>query len=302
MKAPNSLFSTWFGGRPERSCAVGSAVGASALGVALVFAGCRSAPPHADVPPVTRADPSAMPLGDVTSTSLRDTRREATPPVTASFADLPAKIEGAVCERTLVAIAKGKATVLGETLGAGDVLVLHHQITPVEATGAGLVLVVHAHKPCAVRDAPAATKNVVRASAAPKLEFAGGKMAVHLDVGTALSPDVYLGRIEGTAPVAEHTHPGTWEILAAVEAAGTFTLDGKEQRLGPKQIVFVPPDAKHAWKPDANAKLVGIQMYSPPGPEQRFLTLAAATPAAGDGGAPDGGSKATPPNDAGTKP
>lgn len=289
-----------------KSCSWGSAAGASALGVALLFAGCRSAPPHVDVPPVTRADPSAMPLGEVTSTSLRDTHAEkdATPPVTAAFADLPAKIQGAICERTLVAIAKGKATVLGETLGAGDVLVLHHQNTAVEATGNGLVLVVHASKPCAVRDAPAPTKNVVRANAAPKLDLASGKMAVHLDVGSALSPDVYLGRIEGVAPVPEHTHAGTWEILAAVEAAGTFTLDGKEHRLAAKQIVFVPPDTKHAWKPDPNAKLVGIQMYSPPGPEQRFLALATQAAPTGDGGAPDAGKVTTPTNtnDAGTKP
>ena len=81
----------------------------------------------------------------------------------------------------------------------------------------------------------------------------------------------------------EHVHEGSWEIVAAIEASGTFSLDGKEERLRPQQIVLVPPGTKHAWKPDPGTKLVAIQMYSPPGPEQRFYALAAADK---DGGVP----------------
>ena len=93
-------------------------------------------------------------------------------------------------------------------------------------------------------------------------------------MGADVSPNAYMGRLEGIAPVAEHVHPDSWEILCAVDAAGTFTLDGKDQRLGPKQIVVVPPNTKHAWKPDDGKKLVAIQLYGPPGPEQRFKKLA----------------------------
>ena len=76
-------------------------------------------------------------------------------------------------------------------------------------------------------------------------------------------------------------HKGTWEILAAIDAAGTFVLDGRESRLAPRQVVVVPPDTKHEWRPDPGSKLVAVQMYSPPGPEQRFLALAAAEKDAG---------------------
>ena len=65
-----------------------------------------------------------------------------------------------------------------------------------------------------------------------------------------------------------------------------FTLDGKEQRLGPHEIVRVPPGVKHSWKPDPGSKLVAVQMYAPPGPEQRFKALADA-----ERGAPDGGKR-----------
>jgi mannose-6-phosphate isomerase-like protein (cupin superfamily) len=97
----------------------------------------------------------------------------------------------------------------------------------------------------------------------------------------AYGPSFYLGRLEGTAPVAEHVHKGTWEILAAIHASGTFVLDGKEARLGPRQVVVVPPDAKHAWRPDPGSNLVAVQLYWPPGPEQRFVALGAADTDAG---------------------
>jgi mannose-6-phosphate isomerase-like protein (cupin superfamily) len=104
-------------------------------------------------------------------------------------------------------------------------------------------------------------------------------MHAHLDVGREVSPEAYLGRLSGTASVAEHTHPGAWEVLAAVEAAGTFTIDGVDHRLGPRQVIAIPPDTRHAWKADPGSRLVAIQLYDPPGPEQRFLGLAAAAKA-----------------------
>jgi quercetin dioxygenase-like cupin family protein len=106
-------------------------------------------------------------------------------------------------------------------------------------------------------------------------------MRAHLDVRETVSPDLYVGRLEGVAPVAEHDHPTSAETILAIEAAGTFTIDGKEARLGPRQIVHVPKGIKHSWKPDPGSKLVAIQLYDPPGPEQRFIALAAAAADAG---------------------
>jgi quercetin dioxygenase-like cupin family protein len=135
---------------------------------------------------------------------------------------------------------------------------------------------------------PLAEKTIIRGNEAPELRWAGGAMRAHLDVGTKVSPELYLGRLEGTAPVPEHDHPASTETLVAVEAAGTYTVDGKEHRLGPKQIVTLPKGTKHSWRPDPGSRLVAIQIYDPPGPEQRFVTLAAAEKDAGaivaDGG------------------
>jgi mannose-6-phosphate isomerase-like protein (cupin superfamily) len=287
-----------------RACAVGSAIGGLPLAAVLAIGACHGAPPRPDVPPVTVAPAnSAVPIlnehtgpaapieGGAPAASAMPAAAPAEPPVKASFVDAPAKVEESVCETTMLAVVKGKLTAAGETLAPGDVLVLKHA-DAADVKGSGLFVLARAPlAPCAVRDRPAQEKTVVRATAAPKLEWAKGTMNAHLDVGTKVSPQLYLGRLEGTAAVPEHAHPGSSEVLAFVDAAGTLTVDGKDQRVGPKQIVAIPAGARHAWKPDPGSKLVAIQMYAPPGPEQRFVALAAAEKDAGAPSAPDAGKR-----------
>jgi quercetin dioxygenase-like cupin family protein len=268
-----SLFAT---GTLLLVASVGSAIGA-----------CREAaspqvPPvtSALVPPAPGLAPTAPP-GDPAATDA-SAATATLPPISASFVDAPGKIDAPICSRLLIEVAKGRVVAMGETLVTGDALVVTHP-DPIKLEGNGLVVVARRDLDpdvCGVKAHPRFDKKVVRATTAADLHWAGGTMSAHLDIGPKLSPDVYLGRLEGTAAVAEHTHPA-WEILAAVEASGTFVLNGTEGHLGPRQIIMVPPGSKHAWKPDPGSKLVAIQMYSPPGPEQRFIALAAADKDAG---------------------
>jgi mannose-6-phosphate isomerase-like protein (cupin superfamily) len=157
-------------------------------------------------------------------------------------------------------------------LHEGDVLVFARQAA-VPITGRALVLAVRRTIACEGE----AEKSLARAGAAEELTWAGGQMHAHLDVGRTVSPEIYFGRLSGTASVAEHAHPGAWEVLAAVEASGTFTIAGEPHRLGPRQIVAIPPDTNHAWQADPGTRLVALQMYDPPGAEQRFIGLAKGT-------------------------
>lgn len=268
-----------------KACRTASALGAAALfGVGAIGA-CHQRR-RAEVPPLTVAAPGAATAtasGSATAsaTAPASAYAPAAVPVEVAFVDLPAKLLDGLCSRVFVALVKGRAVAMKETLAPGDVLVVTHgEAAPIEGTGLA-VLALQRVVPCPVRARPAPEKTVVRASAAPELTWAGGAMRAHLDVGTNVSPEVYLGRLEGTAAVAEHTHPGAWEIIAAVEAAGAFTVGGVERRLASRQIVVVPPDTKHAWRPDPGSTLVAIQMYDPPGPERRFVELAAAAKDAG---------------------
>jgi len=275
-----------------KSCRTASIFAFAGLGALPAVGACRETP-HAEVPPVTTARPDTVLVGE-TPSAKGDAALDAGPgapaaslvpddagaarvaPVKAVFVDVPGAVAAELCTRTLVAVAKGKVTAQGETLAAGDVLVVTYP-DPLKLEGSGLALVVtEALAACAPVPRPPLDKKVVRATSAPKLEWAHGGMSARLDVGAKVSPGVYLGRLEGTSAVAEHTHVGSWEILAAVEAGGSFVLEGTEGRLGPRQIVMVPPGAKHAWTPDPSTRLTAIQLYAPPGPEQRFVTLAAA--------------------------
>ena len=266
---------------------------------------CRE-PATPEIPPLTTAMPDAATFPAVAVAPAVDNEggagapgrsilaEVAASPVRAFFFDTPAKLEGGPCQRVLVAVVKGPVTAMGETLASGDVLVVSNGLGT-EVTGSGTVLWASLEIPnCAVLSAVSATKAVVRGAAVPKVEWAHGTMSAHLDVtaspkAPSPSPEVYLGRLEGTAPVAEHDHATSWEVLAAVEASGTFVLEGLEVRLTSRHIVVVPPGAKHAWRPDPGSKLIAIQLYTPPGPELRFGALAAADKAAvKDAGPRDG--------------
>jgi mannose-6-phosphate isomerase-like protein (cupin superfamily) len=224
-------------------------------------------------PPLTIASSSAT--ASAPSSSPLEWTSEAQP-VQAAFVDLgaaPTKLALGTCEQLVVTVVRGTAAALGESLAEADVLLVQGEGS-VDVTGQGLaVLAAVRERPC--DPSAAVTKKVVRGSRAPELVFAGGTMTAHLDAEKDVSPFAYVGRLSGTAPVAEHAHPGAWEILCAVEASGTFTLAGESRKLGPRSIVMVPPDTKHSWQPDPGSKLVAVQLYDPPGPEQRFKALAA---------------------------
>ncbi|MDB5219265.1 MAG: hypothetical protein JWO86_7192 [Myxococcaceae bacterium] len=289
-----------------KSCRTASLFAMGVVVAVMAAAACHDAL-SPEIPPLTTASPDGAPLLGVATASLPSNAHAddggpstsavmaaalAEPPVKARFVDTPAKLEAGICQRVLVASVKGTVKAMSETLAPGDVLVVESG-DPFDATGAGTVLVAEiAVTPCPVRSRPVMRKTIVRATTAPKLAWAGGTMTARLDVESpGVSPDLYLGRLEGSAPVGEHSHAGSWEILAAIDAKGTFVIDGTEGALGARQIVMIPPGTKHAWRPEPGSTLVALQMYAPPGPEQRFVGLAAADKDAGavvkDAGARD---------------
>jgi mannose-6-phosphate isomerase-like protein (cupin superfamily) len=252
-----------------------------------------SATATAAATPIVLPAPSGAPGASPSPSAGPSIRAPSNNPVSASFVDVTAKgtdLKLVACEQLTIVLVRGKASAFGAELAAGDVLVARAAGTS-SLKGEGLAVVATVQPPQCEPGGVTKLLKKVPASAAPELTWAGGKMHAHLDVGAEVSPNAYTGRLEGSAPVAEHVHPDSWEILCAVDAKGTFVLDGKEQRLGPKQVVVVPPNTKHQWKPDEGSKLVGIQFYAPPGPEQRFKKLAEDELAKGDATERDAGKR-----------
>ena len=197
-------------------------------------------------------------------------------PATARFLTLPAKLEPPICSRVFVAAAKGNLMVGENALSEGDVLVLLHP-EAFEVRGSGKAVYVEVplgSDRCAVKTRPSPETKLVKASAAQALVWGQGAMQAHLDVEKDRSPEAYFGRLSGTLPVAEHAHAGSWELLVAVEGAGSFVLEGAPHEVHDESVVVIPAGKKHAWKPVPGKKLVAFQLYLPPGPEQRFRTLA----------------------------
>jgi quercetin dioxygenase-like cupin family protein len=70
------------------------------------------------------------------------------------------------------------------------------------------------------------------------------------------------------AKVPEHVHANETEMLYILEGSGTMTIAGKELAVSPTSVIQIPPNTKHAFA--ATAAVKALQIYTPPGPEQRF--------------------------------
>ena len=68
--------------------------------------------------------------------------------------------------------------------------------------------------------------------------------------------------------VPEHVHAKETEALYDLAGAGTLTVAGTEIAVTSTSVVQIPPNTKHAFV--ASDDVRALQIYTPPGPEQRF--------------------------------
>ncbi len=259
--------------------------------VALSLAACHEKEDVQTVtgPPLTivRVDAAAAPATTAGATPTASAAagapqdagaKDAYVPVTAKFVDLSAgamHVEHVACEQRIVAPVDGKVQALGQTLGPGDVLVTQGK-GGYEVTGKATVAFAIARgMVCEPGQFTRLEKKVLRARAVPQLTWAGGKMRVRILAEKGDAPYAAISDLEVATPVAEHAHPGSWEVLCVMRGSGTLTLAGKARHFGPREVVSIPPGTLHALTPDPGARVVALQFYAPHGPEQRFRALAA---------------------------
>lgn len=84
--------------------------------------------------------------------------------------------------------------------------------------------------------------------------------------GTPLAASIL--QLAAGATVPEHVHANETELLYVLEGAGTMTINGQEVAITPTSVVQVPKNTKHAFTATSNVR--ALQLYTPPGPEQRF--------------------------------
>lgn len=80
--------------------------------------------------------------------------------------------------------------------------------------------------------------------------------------------------------VPSHAHAAEWEHVALLQGAGSMTLGKETLEMKAGSLSHIPAGVEHSFRGTGSAAVVAIQLYSPPGPEQRFLgdTKAAAAP------------------------
>jgi mannose-6-phosphate isomerase-like protein (cupin superfamily) len=124
---------------------------------------------------------------------------------------------------------------------------------------------------------------VVKLDAAPDLAWAKG--AFHARLGfspkgadaPALALDTLL--LSPDASVAEHVHDKQWECLAVLEGDGELVQKpgggaaDLHDVLTPGAVVCIPANRPHSYA-HGKARLLALQVYAPPGPEQRYVKLA----------------------------
>lgn len=173
--------------------------------------------------------------------------------------------------------------------------------------GAGAALRVRGREPAAVllvtatgpaREARAYDYVTRDLAAHDDLAWAGGAMHARIAFDASDSPRASLGVLIASddAPVAEHVHAESWEMLAAFSAAGRLHLPAqtvgdralptRDRTVTGGVIAYVPAGVRHAWVPDGTHPLIAVQVYAPPGPEQRFRALAGAASASPSSNAP----------------
>jgi len=84
-----------------------------------------------------------------------------------------------------------------------------------------------------------------------------------------------------TGGVPAHDHSESWEVLGLIRTGGVFKRGPEgattDVQLTDGALVAVEPKLRHTFEPSGRREMLAVQLYVPPGPEQRFKQLAAAS-------------------------
>jgi quercetin dioxygenase-like cupin family protein len=88
---------------------------------------------------------------------------------------------------------------------------------------------------------------------------------IYLETGPM---SVALATIPNGTAIPEHVHAKETELLVFLAGSGTMRVNGVMIPITETSVVQVPPNTKHAFT--ATSDVRALQIYTPPGPEQRW--------------------------------
>jgi len=106
----------------------------------------------------------------------------------------------------------------------------------------------------------------------PVLPNAGGKLRVQIfhDVRGGASVGAFsLLDADADLSVPEHVHETSVEALYILSGDGTMILGEERSPVEPGRVIYIPANTNHGYEAGTEP-LRALQIYAPPGPEQRF--------------------------------
>ena len=98
------------------------------------------------------------------------------------------------------------------------------------------------------------------------------ELILRLITTNPLIPSGTIEEFESAAEVSTYFDGDTSaEFLYVVEGDGILFIGNEEYAYGPDHVLHIPSAQLHGGKTGAT-KVIGIQVYAPAGPEQRFKT------------------------------
>jgi quercetin dioxygenase-like cupin family protein len=100
-----------------------------------------------------------------------------------------------------------------------------------------------------------------------------GPATIFLEPAVAKTAPMAASMLElgADARVPEHVHAKETELLYVLEGSGTMTIAGQDIEVTPTSVIQIPPNTPHAFV--ATTTVRALQVYTPPGPEQRFKAV-----------------------------
>jgi mannose-6-phosphate isomerase-like protein (cupin superfamily) len=122
--------------------------------------------------------------------------------------------------------------------------------------------------------APAPPVYAVRGSAAKRYSIAAGKGVVSLlfDAPSGTGAAMTVLELQPGTEVPQHVHERSIELLYVLEGETELVIDGRKIAVGPGDAVRIPMNTLHQARVTGSRPLRAVQVYTPAGPEQRFLT------------------------------
>lgn len=136
----------------------------------------------------------------------------------------------------------------------------------------------HGKPPAASTPTPAPKDGaVVDRASQPVYLIADGKAGARVLLDERTAPGLKeaamseLVMLPGTS-VPEHVHEVSAELLYVLEGHGVMTMGDKTVPVRAGMAIWIPAGVKHSFRLDTQVEpLRAIQVYTPGGPEQRFL-------------------------------